>query len=203
MVTLSMPAECTILYSNGTVQMGGAGQDITNYEGAESFTLSASATLEGARIFIHPIANVLPASFTWAIYSNNTFYPGSMIATGQNPAFSATLVGLFEGSYTYYQYDFNLPDVALSAGTYWLSASFGGNGAIWEQSTTPNAQLAASRPLAGSWTLVALQLPLAVADAPLVAPEPSSGLLLAIGMAGIVGRRLRRVPQMHADPRRY
>jgi hypothetical protein len=187
------PALATTSF-NGTPGTGGGGLIIETSVGAESFNLSNTETIRGVE-FAGEFFSA-PGTLDWYIFDNNGFFPGSVVAQGQNPVLSVTPLSQFISIV-----DFNLnTPVTLSAGTYWVGLNFPTQFAVWDETTTPGSQLSAGDPAplgSGNWNLDAVQLYLGISDTPLVAPEPGSVLLVGIGSIGLVWRRYRnRAPAL-------
>jgi PEP-CTERM motif len=181
------PALATTSF-NGTPGTGGGGLAIETFVGAESFNLSSTETIRGVE-FAGELFSA-PGTLNWYIFNNNGFFPGSVLAQGQNPALSVTPFSQFISIV-----DFNLnTPVTLSAGTYWVGLNFPTQFVVWGETTTPGSQLSAGDPAplgSGNWNLDAVQLYLGISETPLVAPEPGSVLLVGMGSIGLVWRRYR------------
>jgi hypothetical protein len=204
------PAWSSMVYSNGSPNIGGASAILSSQVFAESFTLSSAATIQGVEFDTQEFSS-WDGTLDYFFFSNNGFDPNSsVLANGQghDPLFSKTYI--VNGGTTgpsYVTYDFNLiAPLSLNAGTYWLGLHLQNGFALnfstpaWLGTTTPNAQLSANAPGGNfsSWGLDALQLTLGISNTPLVStPEPASFILLgsALLALGCYGKRRRSSPE--------
>ena len=163
---------------------------MSSFEAAESFTLSAGETIRGIEFADEDFAPSFSGTLNYYIYSNSGFFPGTLLAQGSNPALSRSFVmnGGTQGV-SIVRDDFNLiTPLSLNPGTYWVGLNFsGGSFSVWDETTTPNAQLSAGTPVGTmNFNLDAVQLYLGISDtplAPVAAPEPGSILLAGLGLA--------------------
>jgi len=184
---LAAPAWGSISF-NGSPGTIGGGIFIDTRVGAEFFDLSATTTLRGVE-FVAELPGV-PSTFDWYIFDNSGFFPGAILAQGENPLMSITPLNQF---LSIVDFDLNTP-VTLAAGTYWVGVNAPGQFGIWGATTTPDNQNSGGHPLplsSGGWTLNGVQLYLGVSDTELVAPEPGSMLLAGLGIAFLVCWRNR------------
>jgi hypothetical protein len=145
-VFLPTIASAALIYDNGVPGSSVGGTDITYYFLAEDFTLTQAATLNSVRFWN---SQTTPGccyndSITWGIYSNGAAKPGVPLA-GPTNTIAVTRTQTAAIGRTEYQNDFALPDVPLSAGTYWLAlhngplTTNGFDGFYWEWSRTASA----------------------------------------------------------------
>jgi hypothetical protein len=123
-------------------------------------------------------------SYTWSI-SSSAF--GAPIATGNTAGGPNTVVGSGFGAFDILQESISIPDVDLTAGTYWLELSNGSDAydtaVWWDESDGASAAFSSDYGAIASETF---QINGTV-------PEPSSLLLLgpgALALAGLVRRKL-------------
>src|ERR1017187_3496589 len=195
----------TILYDNGPPATSFGGIQMTTQLLAEDFSLPYSSLLTGVRFWSLEArgTTVYQGSIYWGIYSNTASNLPTMV-----PLFSGLLLSPNKvatgrtadlGPYTFdeYQYDFALPNILLSPGTWWLALHHGPLSFIvvdqfsWQQ-TNPNAtfgtavQNTVGNPWISSGTQSAFQL------SGEVIPEPSSIALVGIGLTTLAWFSRRR-----------
>jgi hypothetical protein len=110
------------IYTNGAPDTN-SGNEATGKLQAEDFTLASTTTLTGARFWAFywddPLAGFL-GSVDWAIYSNGSSQPGSSLFSGTaTPNIGAGAPSCCTDPITV-MFDFALPNIQLTAGTYWL-----------------------------------------------------------------------------------
>jgi hypothetical protein len=192
-------ARCGMIV-NGTPTTAGAGQAIDAWIGAQSFTVNSSFTLRGVEFAIEEYVPAGLGPLNYYIYSNNaSSLPGTLLASGSNPAFSTSY--LIDGnpfSVSWLLYDFNLnARVTLNAGTYWVALNFSNTSQSvgWTATTANSAPFGSSTSVGTTnWIHSPYQLYLGVSDTALVAtvPEPASVALAGLALAALAGFRFRR-----------
>jgi hypothetical protein len=139
------------LFSSGPVSGEISGWDITAYTEADSFTLSAGATVTGADFDVWVLNGVSMTSVSWSILSDPSGI-GTTYASGTGTAVSQTFLFTDPNpASNSYGYDidnesFSIPSfVAPATGTYWLEltgavTNSGGAGqyAYWDENDNPN-----------------------------------------------------------------
>lgn len=161
----------------------------------DDFTLSGSATIRSIQwwgIYIFT-ASPGPDSFNINIFADNGGAPGtSVTGTLAVSASRLSTTDLVFGSFPLFEYTANIPDTVLSAGTYWLSIQNDttGSGYDWSWASSANTPANALF-LDGSFTAQEFDLAFNLNDTAVV-PEPSTMLLSAVGLGGILLARRRR-----------
>jgi PEP-CTERM motif len=200
------PARCDFIANGTPTSFIAGGQAITGFVGAEPFTVNNAFTLTSVEFEFedYPPAGGL-GTLDYFIYSNNGFFPGTLLESGSNPVSHSSYL-LNGGTTSVYVTleDFNLnTPLNLSPGTYWVALNFTNSSqfVVWQdtvQDTYPPYEAGAP---AGTtnWGLGAVQLYLGISDTPLVAstPEPASITLAGLALVGIAWfgrRRLSRGP---------
>lgn len=186
----AVPASATpvVVYDNT-----GPGSLTTNawsfFDSAYTVTDSFTLTEEGAYV---QSANfdvwVLPGdsltSVTWAI--TNTPY-GAPIDSGNVAGGPNTQVATAFGYYPVLEESISIPNLALPGGTYWFQLSDGldayDDNVFWDESDGPSTAYESSYGQIPSETFQIIGNP---------APEPSSFLLLGLGMVALAGMATRK-----------
>jgi hypothetical protein len=159
----------------------------------DSFTLAQNSTITGAMIGLWLYSGDTPTSVTWEITTvpnpdivNQTFNSSPFPAGAVTSPISFTL-----GAGSLYGYDmylafFSIPDLTLTAGTYWLELDGAttnlGYGDYWDESD--GASLAYGGDI-GSMNSETFGIE--GYEGGSVVPEPTSFLLLGSGLAGLAG----------------
>jgi hypothetical protein len=194
---LSAPASAGVLYDNGPINGTINAWPISgNHVASDSFTLTGASTLTGATvgIWVWRDPDDTPISLMWRIGDS----PESVVgAGGDTAALTNTLVcskSTVCGANTYYVYEssFSLPNIALAAGTYYLTLDAGqtsfGNALYWDVNNGPSIAFWDGTNVANSSWMPAgsdsssFQI-LGDGPAPTGAPEPAS---IAMFLAGLV-----------------
>ncbi|MCV2350137.1 PEP-CTERM sorting domain-containing protein [Paucibacter sp. Y2R2-4] len=115
-------AQAGLVYSN--VNLSNNGNEATKWLQAEDFTLSASATLTSATVYMGVTAGAVPAvwdgNWQWGIYSSAGSQPDALLASGSGIS-SAVDSGQSFFNSAVYAFTFDLNDFAATAGqTYYL-----------------------------------------------------------------------------------
>src|SRR5580704_9243533 len=71
---------------NGTPSQSGGGIVMTSFEGAESFTLSATETIQGIEFADQEFTPTFNETLNYFIYANSSPFPGALLAQGSNPS---------------------------------------------------------------------------------------------------------------------
>jgi hypothetical protein len=183
-ILVAVPASAGVLYDNtgpGSLTTnawsfyngGGGGSSVT-----DSFTLTTLAQVNGISFDVWTNPGDSLNSYTWSI-SDSAF--GAPIATGDVAGGPNTQVATAYGYYSILQESISIPDVDLTAGTYWLELSNGSDAydtsVWWDESDGASAAFSSD---AGAIASETFQINGTV-------PEPSSVLLLAPAMLALAG----------------
>ncbi len=189
------------LYSNGGVNGTFAGLQISQaYATSDSFTLGSNSTLTGAsNIGIWVDTGDTLTSFDWSI---STSPDGGGTSEGSGSGFSSateltpTSSYGFSGEYNVYNVSFTIPDLALAAGTYYLTlqnaTTANQGGVYWDQNDGPST---ASTYYDGTF-LDAVESESFEIDGTTSSTTPEPGTLVLfgsglLGMAGLIRRKVR------------
>lgn len=209
-LAFSISAQAALIFDNGAPTTLGA-RDISLFRSADDFTLASGQTVAGIQFnytWTNPAVSDPATNFsgtiTYAIYDDSSGSIGSQVATGSVSGLASTFTGIIiPGSNAKINaVQLNLVSaVALGAGTYWLELHEGptvstndGTGIGWVLSNNAgNAKqgLASNGVPTGS---VNNELSFQLYDTAFGAtgvPEPSSIVLIAAGLAALVGLRQR------------
>jgi hypothetical protein len=179
-------AGASTIYSSGSPNFVGPGVDLGLGVAAESFTLSTTTTIRGAQFYTYGTLQYFwDRTLNYFFFRNNGGFPAaSPLFSGFSPP--STQTPLADGV-TLFSFDLITP-VTLAPGTYWLGIQtdgpLDGAGLAWDATTTPYAQASAwaMRGNFTQWSLQGSQLAFSLSDTPLVAPEPATAAITAIGL---------------------
>ena len=151
------------------------------YTVTNSFTLSSTVTVEGANFYVWVLPGDSLTSVDWSI--TDTAY-GTPIESGTAACWPNTQVATAFGYYPVLQEFISIPQVTLVAGTYWFQLSGGldayGTNVWWDESDGPST--AYETGVSGPIPSETFQI---------LSPEPSSFLLLGLGMLALAGLATR------------
>jgi hypothetical protein len=208
-VFLPTIASAALIYDNGVPGSSGlGGTEMSTSFLAEDFTLTQAATLNLVRFWNSQTSPdcCYAGSITWGIYSNGDAKPGVPLAGPTNTtAVTRTLTGAV--GRTEYQNDVALPSVLLSPGTYWLALHNGPlapNGFLsffWEWHSASSGDTSAQCDPSSTVTCLSTtdwhtasnqEYDFQLYGDAVVAPEPSTLLLLGSALPGLAGVLIHR-----------
>lgn len=159
------------------------------YYNSDSFVLSQNSTVTGATLGLWLRSGDTASTVSWEIDSSP--YPGTLLYSGSSGVLTATPEPPLSWDHYYDIYDvaIALPDLSLSAGTYYLQLdnfTTGLGGTVWwDVSNGPSIAYGGE----GDTPSETFQI---LGEEGSVIPEPSSFLLLGSGLAGLAGMLRRR-----------
>jgi len=201
-VVAAAPATASILYNNGGPSTG-----ITNAWGisfgvstANSFVLTNAATIHGVNfgVWVHPGETL--TSVDWAVLSVPV--GGTTYASGTATAITRRSLSFpMVDGYDVDTESFSIPELGLSAGTYWLllqnaSVTNGGLYHIYwgDQSDGPSQSWNSNYGYLATQYSGACNAPCTYSETfQMLVPEPASIGLLAIGLFGMATLRRRKI----------
>jgi hypothetical protein len=187
--------------TNGTypADLNAGGLVLNTFEGAEYFDLPVRAAILSIQFVDEEYPPSGHGPLDYFIYDNNGFFPGNLLASGQNVPLTQTFVfngGSLSVSTLLDDFDLFTP-VVLDPGRYWVGLNFRNTvqSLSWFSTTTPNAQLSAGTPAGtNNWNLDAVQLYLGVTyttDLAAPTPEPATLALAGLGLIAFGCSRFR------------
>ena len=201
-LTASPAANAAVVYNNG-----GPNQADANNMGialqADDFVLSAATSITDIHFWSLEAAGDYRNGIFWALALNAGGSPGAFIASGFQSVVTRAATGLNALGFSEFQNDFLITPTSLLAGTtYWLVLHNGQrsnvgdpNDFYWE--TAPNNGTVRGRESfdnAASWDTNGNEHAFFLTgNVPNVVPEPATALILATGLAGLLGMRRKGV----------
>jgi len=174
--------------------------DFVNSRLADDFTLSSATLVDGVNFWYSAQFQTDLSSVTYAIYSNNAGALGALQYTG-----TVTPATSYDSTDNTFFAQIALPDLSLSAGTYWLELHGGvsltdDNGTItvwWDNAADNGTYMALQSP--SSNPLAAPSVPITVSGSEqqafqidgIAVPEPWSVLMGGCGLSLVVLKRRR------------
>lgn len=208
-----VPARAALLWDNGDPLEQSLGANISAFVIADQFSLSDPSTLESVTAFARTndasvdFLSTFSGTLGWAIYSDSSMAPGTLLASGSdtNPVITPTgLLG--EQDAEIFQLDAMITTPLLAAGEYWLALRAAAWGApdpaggdpfawiFWQYTAgiTGNPLLA-DGDLANptTWNLTTGRDPSFRIEGTVI-PEPGTMVLVGLGAIGMLAVRRRR-----------
>ena len=194
-------ANAAVVYNNG-----GPNQADANNLGfalqADDFLLSAATTINDIHFWSLEAAGEYRGGIFWALAVNAGGSPGAFIASGFQSVVTRSATGVTAFGLDEFQNEFLISPTLLASGTYWLVLHNGQrtnlgdpNDFYWE--TAANNGTVRGRESfdnAATWTTNGNEHAFFLTgNGVTVVPEPETVLLLAAGLAGLLGMRRKRV----------
>jgi hypothetical protein len=195
--------DAAVVYDNGTFN-GAAASNISRSAIADDFTLTSAATLDSLQFWAVSINN--PSGFGgfdgtigFAFHSDNAGIPGAILSQGFDNSITPVNTGSQVTNLNIFQLDVDLGGVMLDPGTYWLQlregligSAYDGDSIFWVQTAgvtgnTNQSDANEQNPTWGTTDGVDLAFNLSGTLTPSTTPavpEPSTGLMLLLAMAG-------------------
>ena len=138
-VLTQQPANAVTVYDNGGPLAGGNAAEISSAVSANDFLLTADTQLTGFTFWASvddlapSFADQFSGTIGWAIFSNDSNIPGTLLHSGHDSNVVVTstgLLNLFNGEIVQIDVQFT-GGLALDAGTYWLALREGEWGSIF------------------------------------------------------------------------
>lgn len=188
--TLSaLPAFATVVYDNGPDALNDTYYNVSGFSVTNSFTLSSAFYISQINLQVDvPVGNS-PVSVDWMITTAE--FGGTTIASATGAALSGGIDHPWSPGGNHigdvYQVSFDVPDVFLAAGTYWLQlqngTSTGGQGLGW--ATGANNLGTGGQTSGGPVNTIPTE------SFSLATPEPATSALIGAGMLALAFIRRR------------
>jgi hypothetical protein len=193
-------AQAGLVINNG-LPNGTYGNELTQAIQAEDFSFIAPQTINAVRFWAFPDVKIEHGQYlgniTWQLYRDNAGQPGVMFASG-NVIPTQTLYGNTLSWGPDYEFDFDIPQQNLAAGTYWLALH---NGPLtestrlaffWETTNNNGTSLGQEdiAPFDGVWASNGYEHAFQLYNN--AAPIPGAVWLLGSGLLSLVGLRKSR-----------
>ena len=205
MATLPQLGGAQVLHDNGVPDEQQGFSIFPPYAVADNFTLTSDATVGSFQWYVMRHGTDGPAtttdSYEWKIFSDMAGAPGSVLFSGAVANQSAMKTSYAAGDlYEMYLFDTPIGNLPLSAGTYWLSIGdqSSPDGAAYWANSSQQGDAVQSEDGGATYAPINVELAFTISGATVTTPEPASIVLVATGLAGILGIARRR----NAPPRR-
>ena len=194
---LGCRANAALVFNNGSPVTAEEGWDATGYIEADNFSIGSGASITQATIYLHDDPGPWDGTLEYFFYSDSGSTPNSILATGDGQNATILPTGLIFSSgpelgqeIQMVTFSLETPFQAQAGTTYWfgmhLKSDYSRTDTRWAvTNTTGNHHYQSDG--AGGWSSGGRELSFELSSI----PEPSSALLLGLGLLGVAMRRRR------------